>query len=77
MSNKSIKELRNLSKDELATRIRETEKELFDLRMQFQTGQLENTSSIWFKRKNLARMKTLRTQAAAKQAESKGAAAAK
>ena len=59
MSNKRIKELRNLSKEELVVRIREAEAKLFESKLKLKTAQLENTSSIWSMRKDLARMKML------------------
>jgi large subunit ribosomal protein L29 len=66
MSNKKIKELKNLSKTELQVKIRETEKNLFDARMKKKTGQLEDVNQLWSLRKSLARIKTLLTQQAAK-----------
>ena len=59
MSAKRFKAIKNLSADELATKIREIEAEVFKARMQRATGQLKNTSSIWLMRKDLARMKML------------------
>lgn len=64
MSNKIIKQLKNLSKDELVTKVRELEAGLFQARMKKVTGQLENTASLWQMRKELARAKTLISQAA-------------
>lgn len=58
------KEIKNLSKDELSTKIRETEAQLFKARIDRATGQLKNTASIWRMRKDVARMKMLQTQAA-------------
>ncbi|MEK6577940.1 MAG: 50S ribosomal protein L29 [Bdellovibrionota bacterium] len=58
------KEIKNLSKDELTTKIRETEAQLFKARIDRATGQLKNTASIWRMRKDVARMKMLETQAA-------------
>ncbi len=63
MSNKRIKELRNLSKEELTTRARELEAQLFQAKMKQTTGQLEDVSSVWRLRKDLARVKMLRAQA--------------
>jgi ribosomal protein L29 len=48
--------------DELTTKIRESEGQLFQVRMKKATGQLEDTASIWRLRKDLARMKMLRAQ---------------
>lgn len=59
MSTKRFKELKSLSKDELATKIRESEAQLFQVRMKKATGQLEDTASIWRLRKDVARMKML------------------
>ncbi len=63
MSTKQFKELKNLTKDELASKARETERQLFDVRMKKATGQLTDTASIWRLRKSLARMKMLEGQA--------------
>lgn len=59
MATKRFKELKGLSKDELATKIRESEAQLFEVRMKKVTGQLEDTAKIWRLRKDLARMKML------------------
>jgi large subunit ribosomal protein L29 len=64
MSNKIIKQLKNLSKDELVTKVRELEAGLFQARMKKVTGQLENTAILWKMRKDLARAKTLISQVA-------------
>lgn len=64
MATKRFSEIKNLSKDELTTKIRETEAQLFQARMKHVTGQLSDTASIWRLRKDVARMKTLLTQAA-------------
>jgi large subunit ribosomal protein L29 len=66
VATKRFKELKNLTKDELATKARELEGELFQARMKRTTGQLSDTASIWRMRKDLARVKTLETQAQAK-----------
>ena len=63
MANKHMSELRNLSKDELVAKIRQAEANLFETRMKQKTGQLEDKNSPWKARKNIARMKTLLTQA--------------
>ena len=59
MSNKQIKELRNLSAQELVVRLKETESQLFKSKMQHRIGQLEKTSILWGMRKEVARIKTL------------------
>jgi large subunit ribosomal protein L29 len=61
MATKRFKELKNMSKDELATKLRETEAGLFQARMKHVTGQLTNTASLWQARKDIARIKTLLT----------------
>jgi len=62
VSTKSFKEVKQLSKDEVVTRIREVEASLFKARMQRVTGQLKDTSLLWRERKVLARLKTRLTQ---------------
>jgi large subunit ribosomal protein L29 len=59
VSTKRFKELKNLSKDELATKIRESEGQLFQTKMKQATGQLSDTATLWRLRKDIARMKTL------------------
>ena len=59
------KEVKTLSKDELVTKIRELEAELFQTKLKKVTGQLANKASLWSMRKQLARMKTFYTQATA------------
>jgi len=62
VSTKSFKEIKQLSKDEVVSRIRATEASLFKARMQRVTGQLKDTSLLWRERKVLARLKTRLTQ---------------
>jgi large subunit ribosomal protein L29 len=62
VATKSYKELRNLSKDELVSKVRESELQLFNARIKKATGQLTDTASIWRTRKMLARAKTLLTR---------------
>lgn len=52
-------ELRELNDEELVLRLRESKEELFNLRFQLATGQLENTARIREVRKSIARMKTV------------------
>ena len=59
MSTKQFKGLKNLSSDELKTKARELEGNLFQARMKRATGQLEDTASIWRMRKDLARVRML------------------
>ena len=52
-------ELRGLPDDELLTRLREAKEELFNLRFQAATGQLENHGRLKAVRKDIARIYTL------------------
>ncbi len=63
MATKRFKELKNLSHDELVTKIRETESEMFQAKLKKTTGQLTNTATLWRFRKDLARMKMLQGMA--------------
>ena len=54
-----IKEIRELSNKELEGKIRESKKELFNLRLKQSTGTLEKPSKIKELRKEVARMKTI------------------
>ncbi len=56
--------------DELNAKLRESERVLFDARMQLATGQLANTSLLWKTRKEISWIKTL---AAQKQQEAQAA----
>ncbi len=53
------KEVRDLSVNELEVRLDELKEELFNLRFQLATGQLENPMRISAVRKNIARVKTV------------------
>ena len=57
------KELLELSTEELLNKEAEYRQELFNLRFQLATGQLENTARIKTVRKNIARVKTVLRQA--------------
>ena len=52
-------EIRNLTTTEIQAKVSEMKDELFNLRFQLATGQLENTSRIREVRKAIARMKTI------------------
>ena len=52
-------ELRELSADELATRLRESREELFNLRFQAATGQLESHGRLRTVKKDIARIYTV------------------
>ena len=53
------KELRDLTSEELMNKLNGFKSELFSLRFQLATGQLENTARISQVRKSIARMKTV------------------
>ena len=52
-------ELRELSDDELVTRLGEAKSEAFNLRFQHVTGQLDNTARLGELRRDVARINTL------------------
>jgi len=52
-------ELRTLGDEELVNKLREAKEELFNLRFQAATGQLENNSRLKTVRKDIARIYTL------------------
>jgi large subunit ribosomal protein L29 len=68
------KELRELTREELQQRLRETEQELFNLRVQQTMGRIEKPSRLRDLRRDVARMKTLLHQAALKPATAAGGA---
>lgn len=57
-------ELRDLSDDELRGKLRELQEELFNLRFQLATGQIENVGRIRTVRRDIARLKTVQQQRA-------------
>jgi large subunit ribosomal protein L29 len=52
-------ELRELSDEELVTRLRDAKAELFNLRVQAATGQLENHGRLQVIRREIARIYTI------------------
>jgi large subunit ribosomal protein L29 len=52
-------DFRELNDVELANKLRETKEELFNLRFQLATGQLEDSSRIAELKKDVARVRTL------------------
>ncbi len=54
-----VKEIRELSDQELEQRLEDLKEELFNLRFQLATGQLENVMQIADCRRNIARVKTV------------------
>lgn len=53
------KEIRELATSEIELKVKSLKEELFNLRFQLATGQLENTTRIREVRKAIARMKTV------------------
>jgi large subunit ribosomal protein L29 len=56
------KELRDLKDDELAQRIKTIRKDIFGLRFQHATGELENTAGLGSAKRDLARALTVARQ---------------
>ncbi len=54
-----VNEIRELSTEEINTKLKETKQELFNLRMQQATGNIEKPSRIRDLRHTVARMKTV------------------
>ena len=61
-TNKYVEDLRNKSVAELNEELVAAKKELFNLRFQNATNQLDNTSRIKEVRKNIARIQTIITE---------------
>lgn len=59
-----IEDIRNLTPAELGARKRELKNEIFHLRLQQQSGQLENPSLLKQLRREIARVETITTQKA-------------
>ena len=57
-----IKELREMTIEELGTKRRELKPEMLNLRIQQQSGQLENPARIYLLRKDVARIETIITE---------------
>ena len=62
-TNTFVKELRGKSVEELNQELVAAKKELFNLRFQSATNQVDNTSRIKEVRKNIARIQTMITEA--------------
>ena len=58
----NVAEVRELDVEELQHRVAQTRRELFNLRFQHATGQLENTGQLKEVRKNIARLLTVLNQ---------------
>ena len=62
-TNTFVTELKSKSLAQLSAQLEDAKKELFNLRFQNATNQLENTSRIKEVRKNIARIQTVITEA--------------
>ena len=63
-TNNFVEELKNKTQAELAQELVAAKKELFNLRFQNATNQLDNTARIKEVRKNIARIQTVMTEKA-------------
>ena len=59
MKAKELKEIRGLSTEKLEEKLQELKKDLFMLRMQHATNQLDNPMQIAAVKKDIARVKTI------------------
>ena len=73
---KEADKLRDVSEDDLETKLAEAKEELFNLRFQLVTGQLDNPMRIKQVRKHVARILTLMRERELEELEAQGAAAA-
>ncbi|MBL0717321.1 MAG: 50S ribosomal protein L29 [Desulfosarcina sp.] len=55
-------EIRELSVEEMTRKIDDFEEELFNLRFQHKTGQLENVQTMKKVKRNIARIKTIKKE---------------
>jgi large subunit ribosomal protein L29 len=56
------KDLKELTKEELLKKKKDTKEELFNLRFQHSTGQLENTARLRLLKKDVAKIETILRQ---------------
>ena len=67
------KDIRSLTTDQMLEKEKQYKEELFNLRFQQATGQLENTARLNKVRKNIARIKTILSEKALEENQWKGA----
>jgi large subunit ribosomal protein L29 len=58
----TAKEIRDLSAEEIGTKLRETREQLLQLRLRKLTGQVEKTHEMRVLRKTVARLETIKRQ---------------
>ena len=73
---KEADKLRDLAEDEFDTKLAEAKEELFNLRFQLVTGQLDNPMQIKVVRKQVARLLTLMRERELEELEAQAAAGA-
>jgi large subunit ribosomal protein L29 len=73
---KEADKLRDIPEDELDTKLAEAKEELFNLRFQLVTGQLDNPMQIKVVRKQVARILTLMRERELEELEAKATAGA-
>ena len=71
MKNKELQQLREMNAVELDRKLSDLKKDLFNLRMQHATNQLDNPIRIRETRHDIARVKTLIAEKSLKEAASK------
>ena len=62
-----VSEIRELAPEELQSKVDDLREELFNLRFQHGTGQLENTTKLKQTKRDIARLKTIMREVALKQ----------
>jgi len=62
MKTKDVKELKELTKEEILKKKKDLKEEMFNLRFQHSTGQLENTARMKIVKKDVARLETILRQ---------------
>ena len=62
-----VSEIRELSLEEMQTKVNDLREELFNLRFQHGTGQLENTTKLKQTKKDIARLRTIIKEVTLKQ----------
>ena len=75
MANNRAEELRSMDLDELERRLAEAKQELFNLRFQLVTGQLDNNARVGQVKKDIARIHTILREQEIAEAESIGESA--
>ena len=62
MKNNILNTLKDKTTEELGTELKNKKEELFNLRFQLATGQLQNTAAVRACKKDIARIKTVLSQ---------------